>query len=109
MSAMLETDWMPYTFTMNWQITRKRKWIRFEKGEPIAQFFPVPRRIVDDCEPEMVPLATDADLNATVDGWQKMRKDFIEKLNDRDPETETGRLAKTLFPRPEPRWQPRKS
>jgi hypothetical protein len=68
MSAMLETDWMPYTFTMNWQITRKRKWIRFEKGEPIAQFFPVPRRIVDGCDPVMQPLATDADLKEVVDG-----------------------------------------
>ena len=53
MSALLETDWMPYTFTMNWQVTRKRKWIRFEKGEPVAQVFPVPRGVVDDAEPEL--------------------------------------------------------
>jgi hypothetical protein len=108
MSAMLETDWMPYTFTMNWQITRKRKWIRFEKGEPIAQFFPVPRRIVDDCEPVMQPLATDADLKEIVDGWQKARKDFIQRLEDRDPETEREGWQKHYFRGSEPRWQPRK-
>lgn len=97
MSAMLETDWMPYTFTMNWQITRKRKWLRFEKGEPIAQFFPVPRRIVDDCDPQMMPIATDADLQTTVDGWHKMRKDFLTKLNARDPETEKEGWQKHYF------------
>ena len=51
MNGLLETDWMPYTFTMNWQVTRKRKWIRFEKGEPIAQVFPVPRGMVDNSDP----------------------------------------------------------
>ena len=76
MSALLETDWMPYTFTMNWQVTRKRKWIRFEKGEPIAQVFPVPRGVVDDTEPELRKLKSDDALNETVLGWRKSREDF---------------------------------
>ncbi len=85
MTGLLETDWMPYTFTMNWQITRKRKWIRFEKGEPIAQLFPVPRGIVDNAEPELRNLESDDRLNKTVNEWQKSRQEFIEALKAHDP------------------------
>jgi hypothetical protein len=33
MSALIEADWMPFTFSMNWQITRADTTITFEKGE----------------------------------------------------------------------------
>ena len=97
MSALLETDWMPYTFTMNWQVTRKRKWIRFEKGEPIAQVFPVPRGVVDDAEPELRKLKSDDALNETVLGWRKTRDDFIASLKARDPKTSEQGWQKHYF------------
>ncbi|MGI9515137.1 MAG: DUF6065 family protein [Anderseniella sp.] len=84
-SGLLETDWMPYTFTMNWKMTRKRKWIRFEKGDPIAQLFPVPRGIVDTTEPKLRRLADDEALNEMVLGWQQSRREFIDALKARDP------------------------
>ena len=41
MSAVIETYWMPFTFTMNWKFTRPQVKVRFEKGEPFCFFFPV--------------------------------------------------------------------
>src|SRR6185369_3296617 len=32
LTAMVETDWMPFTFSMNWRFTRKNQWVRFSKG-----------------------------------------------------------------------------
>lgn len=43
LSGLVETDWSPYTFTMNWQITEPNRIIRFTPDEPICFFFPVPR------------------------------------------------------------------
>src|SRR5262244_1444874 len=34
LSASIEADWMPFTFSMNWKLTRPGLPVRFEKGEP---------------------------------------------------------------------------
>jgi hypothetical protein len=58
MSASMETDWMPYTFSVNWKVTRPGAQIRFEKGEPFCCFFPVKRGVVAACEPRRAPLSS---------------------------------------------------
>lgn len=79
LSGLIETDWMPYTFTMNWQVTRKNTVIKFEKGEPICQFFPVPRGIVDQAMPEFTAIEDNPDLNSTFSDWRKSRYDIIQE------------------------------
>ena len=61
LSAVIETDWMPYTFTMNWKITRPQHRIRFEKGEPYCFLFPVPRGLPESMEPQLKDLRDDPD------------------------------------------------
>lgn len=51
LNALIEADWMPFTFSMNWKFTRPDTPVRFEAGDPIAAFFPVPRGVVEACEP----------------------------------------------------------
>lgn len=97
LTGLLETDWMPYTFTMNWQVTRKRKWIRFEKGEAIAQVFPVPRGMVDTTEPELRNLASDDALNDTVLGWQQSRREFVKAVRAGDPDAVSLAWQKHYF------------
>lgn len=36
LGGVIETDWSPYTFTMNWRFTRPGQRVRFEAGEPIG-------------------------------------------------------------------------
>ncbi|HEY8289962.1 MAG TPA: DUF6065 family protein, partial [Acetobacteraceae bacterium] len=43
LSGVIETDWSPYTFTMNWRFTRRNHWVRFEANEPVCFVFPVQR------------------------------------------------------------------
>jgi hypothetical protein len=64
LSALVESDWMPYTFTMNWKFTRPDTSIRFEKGEPYALIFPVRRGDVEAVEPELKKLKEDPELAA---------------------------------------------
>ena len=62
LSALIEADWMPFTFSMNWQITRANTTIAFEKGEPFCSFFPVARGLVEHCEPVLKPISDDPAL-----------------------------------------------
>ena len=41
MTALMETDWMISSFTMNWQVLRPHFPVRFSAGEPILQVIPL--------------------------------------------------------------------
>ena len=44
LTGLIETDWSPYSFTMNWQFARTHTAVRFiEKGEPFCHLMPVRR------------------------------------------------------------------
>jgi hypothetical protein len=64
LTAVIDSDWMPYTFSMNWGFTRKRRRVTFEKGEPIGFFFPIERGALERCEPRLIPLAAEPTLQA---------------------------------------------
>ena len=42
LDAIVETDWLPFTFTYNFKFTRPCK-IKFSKDEPLFSFFPIKR------------------------------------------------------------------
>jgi Family of unknown function (DUF6065) len=52
LAGIIETDWAPYTFTMNWIFTRPGV-LRFDAGEPICHIFPVRRGELETVEPEL--------------------------------------------------------
>ena len=41
LTGIIESDWLPYPFTMNWQLLRPGR-IVFEEDEPFCFIFPVP-------------------------------------------------------------------
>ncbi len=48
LTGVVETDWAPYTFTMNWRFTRRYRRVRFERDEPICFIFPVQRAVLEE-------------------------------------------------------------
>lgn len=86
LTGIIETDWSPYTFTMNWLFTRPNMPVRFEAGEPIAHLLPIPRGTIDAVEPEFRVLNDDPALNEAYGTWRDSRAAFIEGLEARDPE-----------------------
>jgi hypothetical protein len=97
MSAVIESDWMPYTFTMNWQFTRPGTWVHFEKGEPVCQFFPVPRGIVDNAEPSLRDIKSDPELCDMHQEWRESRDAFVKGLKTQDPEAIAQKWQKHYF------------
>lgn len=84
LTGIIETNWLPYPFTMNWQMTRRGK-VRFEKDEPLCVVFPVRVRAVLDTHPEIRNLADEPALEAQALAWQKHRDEFAERVHARDP------------------------
>jgi hypothetical protein len=80
LTGVVETDWAPYTFTMNWKFTRAFSQVRFEADEPICALFPMQRGLLREVEPEIRDLASDPELKAAYEGWQKSRNTFLGEL-----------------------------
>ena len=57
LEGLVETDWLTFTFTMNWRFTEKNKPVTFEKGEPFCQVFPYPRDYVNKFETIQRPMS----------------------------------------------------
>ena len=86
LDGLVETDWLPFGFTMNWQFTRPGK-VTFAKGEPFCFVMPMPHLLLDDIAPEIRPLASNPELQAENAAWAASRGAFLAKLDARDPET----------------------
>jgi hypothetical protein len=86
LTGVIESDWLPYPFTMNWQMTRPGT-IRFDKDEPICMVFPVPHGILQTVEPEILSIDDDPELKAQTYAWKERRDEFMQKFNAKDPAT----------------------
>lgn len=84
LSGLVETDWLPYTFTMNWLLTAPGV-VHFEKGEPFCFLTLVQDKLLDDIEPEILPIAADPELQAQQENWAKSRDEYQKALNAGDP------------------------
>jgi hypothetical protein len=83
--GVVETDWLPFPFTMNWIFTRPGR-VRFEKGEPFCFISLVPHRALEHVQPVRRSLASDIELRHQYEAWMRERNSFNAKLGRRDPE-----------------------
>lgn len=76
LSGVIETDWSPYTFTMNWKFTRRNTTVRFKKGEPICFITPVQRGVLERFNPIYVSLENNVPLMQEYLAWSRSRTSF---------------------------------
>ena len=86
LAGIVETSWLPYPFTMNWQMTRPGT-VRFDKDEPVCMVFPVPAGAIEAVEPEIRALADDPVLADQAHAWKARRDDFMRRFARSDPAT----------------------
>jgi Family of unknown function (DUF6065) len=84
LDGLVETDWLPMPFTMNWRFTGPGL-VRFEKGEPFCFITPVPHGLLDGIEPVVRPLETDPALKRAYDAWCAGRAEFNVRLAGLEP------------------------
>jgi hypothetical protein len=76
LSGVIETDWAPYGFTMNWMFTRPGVAVRFEKDEPYCHIFPVQCSALESIEPELRLLSENPELKRQHEIWTTSRSRF---------------------------------
>jgi hypothetical protein len=86
LAGLVETDWLPFPFTMNWLMTAPGK-VSFEKGEPVAFVSPVLHEGFEEIEPVLKNLNDAPELLAQYREWSTSRATFLERLAKGDAET----------------------
>jgi hypothetical protein len=97
LSGAIETDWAPYTFTMNWKFTRADHWVSFDEGEPFCFVFPVQRGVLEAVEPEIRDLASNPALQDEYRKWSQERRDFTDRLMVKDSSEARMRWQKRYY------------
>jgi Family of unknown function (DUF6065) len=80
LTGVVETDWSPFTFTMNYKFTRPFAPVSFGQDEPYCMIFPIRRGAVETIEPEFRTLGQDPDVLAAYTEWADSRRQFNEDL-----------------------------
>jgi hypothetical protein len=91
LTALIESDWMNMSFTMNWKIMKPDEPIRFEAGEPLFQAIPLASNVCSDLEGALVVyrhLDDDAEVAAAYREWDRSRSRFTaqSKAGERKPD-----------------------
>jgi hypothetical protein len=86
LDGLVETDWLPFPFTMNWLFTAPGR-VRFEKDEPFCFINVVEHGASEKVAPVIRSLDSEPDLKAQYEAWSSSRAEFNRKLNEGDPET----------------------
>ena len=97
LTGIVEADWAPYTFTMNWRFTRERHIVRFEEGEPICFIFPLQRAYLDGVEPRFVPLESDAETARQFADWSRSREAFQAEVAENPPKAPADKWQKAYY------------
>jgi len=97
LAGIIETDWPPYTFTMNWRMTRPGHVARFEADEPIAHFFPIQRNVIENVAPRFVPIDEEPELKAQFEAWSASRDAFQQHVRDHPPAKPADKWQKFYY------------
>jgi len=86
LAGLVETDWLPYPFTMNWMFTRPGR-ITFRKGEPFCFITLMQDKVLETFDLVQKTLTRDPELNGQYEAWRDRRADFNARIAKRDPAT----------------------
>ena len=97
LTGIIETDWAPYGFTMNWVFTRPGAAVRFEKDEPYCHIFPVPRGQLESFAPQVRPISDDPGLQREHEAWTSARVQFNSDLERENSPARDERWQRSYF------------
>jgi hypothetical protein len=76
LEGLVETDWSPTTFTMNWKFTRAGASVRFDAGDPFCMLVPQRRNDLERVAPRACELDGNPDLLAAHLEWGRRRHEL---------------------------------
>jgi len=97
LAGIVETDWSPFTFTMNWRFTRPGQWVHFDPMEPICFLFPIQRAAIEDFAPRFEPLDADPATKQRFQAWSRARDEFHQRMAANPSATPSDRWQKHYY------------
>ncbi|HVZ92909.1 MAG TPA: DUF6065 family protein [Phycisphaerales bacterium] len=76
LDAFVETDWSPFTFTMNWKLHRPNQTVRFERGEICCQILPYSLDAAESFGVSFASIDSNPELKAGFEAWKESRNAF---------------------------------
>lgn len=73
LEGVVETWWLPYTFTLNWKLVAPGV-VTFARGEPLGHLVPVPHATFQGANAVEAPLGSDPEAEAGLLHWQAERQ-----------------------------------
>lgn len=84
LTALIESDWISMSFTMNWKVMTPNQPVRFELGEPLFQAIPLATNVCADLENATVSyhrLKDNPELLRAYQQWDQNRREFhVQKV-----------------------------
>ena len=78
LEGLVETDWLSYTFTMNWKVTQPNKLVTFKKGDPICFLQPIPHNYSETFDFTIDHMENNPELKEKSFAWGEDRTKFHE-------------------------------
>lgn len=97
LAGVIETDWSPYTFTMNWRFTRPGQSVRFEENEPFCFLFPAPRGLLERFRPRLAPIDEAPELERQFRAWSASRDAFRARVEKEPPSKPAAAWQKLYY------------
>jgi hypothetical protein len=76
LEGVVESDWLNYSFTMNWKVTETNKIINFKKGDPICFIQPIPHNYAESFDFNIDFLENNPDLYEKFHEYHNSRSKF---------------------------------
>lgn len=73
LDGLVETNWSPATFTMNWKLMKSKSPVWFRKDEPICHLMPYPLDLLESMQARTAPVSEDAELEKQFNEWKHSR------------------------------------
>lgn len=96
LEGLIETDWVPMTFTMNWVFTAPNVPVSFEPGDPVCMIVPQRRGELESFHPEEQDIMESPDVLAITE-WAEGRSAFKAGLLRGDSKIVEQGWQKTYF------------
>lgn len=97
LTGIVETDWSPFTFTMNYKFTRPFVPVTFAQDEPYCMIFPIKRGVIEAVEPEFRALDADPGVLEAYTAWAESRRSFNEDLKVEGSAAQKEKWQKKYF------------
>jgi predicted 2-oxoglutarate/Fe(II)-dependent dioxygenase YbiX len=76
LTGVIETDWLPYPFTMNWQVTRPGRY-ELPKGTPFCHLFPVRQDALEEVRFEIADISAEEGLKERQEAFAARRGELM--------------------------------